>query len=76
MERRQPTIPLETQGQKAPIQLPPMFVHFTAQTAFSHFYDQFQGVFPMSRIGDDISAEKKDQRVVWRLHLSQHQRES
>ena len=59
MERRQPTIPQETQGQSAPIQLPPTL-----------------GRISHSSIEDDISAEKKGQRIVWRLHLSQHRRES
>ena len=64
--------------QIAPIKLPPTSGRISQhKRLFSHLCDQFQGVFPMSPYrGWHISRKKKGQRIVWRLHLSRHRRES
>ena len=136
MEWRQPTIPQETQGQSAPIQLPPTLGYISQHKRLFHIsvtsskiyfmrqntsatttiailrelfakyglpvhcqstpiklpptlgrISQHKRLFHIfatsskvcsrwARIGDDISAEKKGQRIVWRLHLSRHRHES
>ena len=54
-------------------------MHRVPQDIFVSDWGRFHQVYiPLRRepIEVDISAEKKGQRIVWRLHLSRHRRES
>ena len=67
----------DTPDQSAPIQPPPILGRISQHKRLFHISVTSSQVWSRwARIEDDISAEKKGQRIVWRLHLSRHRRES